>query len=86
MTTENNADQFELADDGTMDTVIRCKSCGAEARFNYDPGFDSDEDTPDENDDAANEARYDEWVEECIESMASDHDCEDDADEPPIWF
>ena len=28
-------DQFEFVNDGTLDTVIRCKRCSCEARYNY---------------------------------------------------
>lgn len=28
---------FELVDDGTMDTVLKCRSCGEELRYNPEP-------------------------------------------------
>jgi hypothetical protein len=34
---------FDLTDDGTLDTVLRCRTCGAEVRYTYDPAPDSDE-------------------------------------------
>jgi hypothetical protein len=27
---------FDLTDDGTLDTVLRCRTCGAEVRYTYD--------------------------------------------------
>ncbi len=57
---------FSLADDGTMDTVISCDDCGAELRYNFDPG-------PDEAD---GEEAYDAFVAWCIEDAESEHECE----------
>lgn len=50
--------KFELSDDGTMDTVVRCTECGQEDRYNFEPGPDADEDA----DDTDNEAAYDAFV------------------------
>lgn len=75
--TDNPLDQFELADDGTMDTVIRCRACGAEARFNYD-SEQADAVDPEDNGD-----RYDAFVEWCREQMADDHEC--DRDDTPMF-
>lgn len=69
--TDNLLDQFELADDGTMDTVIRCRACGAEARFNFGIECDMEEDS---------ETAYDEFVDECRADMADTHDCQEDAE------
>ena len=33
---------FQLVDDGTLDTVVRCMNCGDEERFNIE-GFDDDD-------------------------------------------
>ena len=52
---------FELTDDGTMDTVLRCSDCGGEQRFT---DYASDE-----------EGAYAEWVEECVAFAESDHEC-----------
>jgi RNase P subunit RPR2 len=64
--------KFELTDDGTMDTVVRCTNCGEEMRFNFDP------DGPDgiEEDKDAATAAYDAFVEECIETAEDEHDCQ----------
>lgn len=32
-----------LADDGTLDTVFRCRNCGGEERYNYAYGSDGEE-------------------------------------------
>lgn len=34
---------FYLCDDGTLDTVIACATCGWEGRFNPEPGDDIEE-------------------------------------------
>jgi len=60
---------FVLADDGTMDTVIRCEACGREERFNFACGPDDEDGT---------EYTYDAFVADCIEQCEADHVCEDD--------
>jgi hypothetical protein len=52
---------FELSDDGTMDTVLVCVSCGAEARYTFD---------------GDGEESYDAFVEWAIEDAEGDHDHE----------
>lgn len=69
--------KIHLADDGTMDTVIRCSECGEEFRFNYDPSFEDEPETEDEAQD-----RYDAFVDECIEEIEAEHECSADEDEP----
>ena len=61
-----------LGDDGTMDTVLCCDLCGEEFRFNYAA---YDDDTLDA---AADEARYDAFVDDCIAEIEAEHECEDD--------
>ena len=55
---------FELTDDGTLDTVVRCTACGAEERYTFDgwtetPGLEA----------------YDAFVEWALEDAADLHDC-----------
>lgn len=60
--------RFTLADDGTLDTVVRCALCGAEVRYNYDPCDDPDDrELTDE---------YDVFITECLEDADADHVCE----------
>ena len=47
--------QFELVDDGSMDTVIRCPECNESARFNPEG---------------------DDRIEQAMEMMAEDQECE----------
>lgn len=63
---------IRLGDDGTLDTVLYCADCGAEFRFNFEPG-------PDEADGAA---AYDAFVESAIEEIQDEHICEPEDDEP----
>lgn len=58
---------IELRDDGTMDTVVGCSECGHEMRFNFDPG-------PDEE----GFQDYDDFIDECIETMEEEHECDED--------
>ena len=60
-------EQFELVDDGTMDTVVKCTLCGCEERFNFDGDAD---------DDRADGRAYDAFVEGCFDDMDSEHICE----------
>jgi len=61
---------FELTDDGTMDTVVRCTECGQELRYNYDPSGPGAEDSELSDEDA-----YDAFIAECIEDAESEHEC-----------
>lgn len=53
---------FELSDDGTLDTVLRCTTCGEERRYNFDPETGES---------------YDEFIDWAIEDANDDHDCEE---------
>ena len=57
---------FELTDDGTLDTVVRCTECGQECRYNYDGGDVSEDEGPDS---------YDAFIEWCFEDANDSHDC-----------
>ena len=63
---------FTLADDGTLDTVVECESCGRQVRYSYaahcDDGRKSAED---------DEFAYDRFVEWALGDAAEDHECED---------
>jgi hypothetical protein len=54
-----------LADDGTLDTVLRCADCGEEFRFNYANAATDGEDEDD----------YEEWLDHIIRETADEHDC-----------
>lgn len=69
-------DRIELTDDGTMDTVVRCRVCGAEARYNYDPESWEPTEGP-ANGRVPAEQNYDDFVAWAIEDFDSEHDCED---------
>lgn len=56
-----DAPPIDLRDDGTLDTVLVCRGCGTEARYNY--GQDEGDRT------------LDEFVEWAREDFAADHDC-----------
>jgi hypothetical protein len=56
-----------LADDGTMDTVIRCTDCGTHERFTFA--------ATDEESYESGEEGYDKFVDDCIEQMKDDHEC-----------
>jgi hypothetical protein len=57
-----------LGDDGTLDTVIVCDTCGTEHRFTFDPVDD------DERSNGPDPGAYDAFVAECIEQV--DDDCQ----------
>jgi hypothetical protein len=67
---------FELTDDGTLDTVVRCTECGVELRYKYDSS-DADTVDPDDNGDA-----YDAFVAWAIEDAEQVHVCESEDAEP----
>ena len=52
-----------LADDGTMDTVIRCSDCDAEYRYNYLSVEDTEE-------------SYENFVERCLDDASNVHTSE----------
>lgn len=80
---------MELADDGTLDTVIRCSDCHAEERYNYDASTQDENEYEHEILSAmlagmisrgraemrVNRRQYEAFVLECCEEMASSHDC-----------
>ena len=61
--------RIKLSDDGTLDTVLVCKDCGEEFRFNYCP------------DDLGNDNEltwYDEYklfVRDSIREVEDEHEC-----------
>lgn len=65
---------FQLTDDGTMDTVIRCDECGAEIRYNYSFGG------PDQAQDDEPQESYEDFIAWAIEDAESWHDCNSDGD------
>jgi len=65
--------KFMLGDDGTLDTVIECRDCGAEMRYNFQ-GY-GDIDSGDLFDDAQ---AYDAFVDQCIEDANDNHVCGED--------
>jgi hypothetical protein len=67
---------FYLGDDGTLDTVLVCRECGREYRYNYDGGLEwngHDEPTNDNKDGA-----YTAFVDECIADAEDSHICGED--------
>ena len=56
--------RIKLADDGTLDTVLRCAECGEEFRGTWLPDDDSDS--------------YAEWVAEFIREVEDEHECSTD--------
>jgi len=54
---------FTLIDDGTLDTVVRCDSCGEEMRYNYSEDFNFEE------------YDYDQFLSWALETAAEDHEC-----------
>lgn len=85
------SERIRLSDDGTMDTVLVCRECGAEARYNYDASSRDEQDNSDRLEEmrktnpVASDAQlqgavdaqcYDEWVEWAIEDFDSEHECE----------
>lgn len=86
------SERIRLGDDGTMDTVLVCRACGAEARYNYDASARDEQDNADRIEEmrilcpeaaGANLQElvdthcYDEWVESIIEDFDSEHVCEE---------
>jgi hypothetical protein len=79
-----------LSDDGTLDTVFTCSECGEEFRFSY-ACEQADEPEDDDHRIAAlmaegythsaavdrvNVDNYDAWVQDCIEQLNDEHECE----------
>ncbi len=89
-----DAPPIDVRDDGTFDTVLVCRGCGAEARYNFDP----ERDPQDEADryaelrqkfptasDAIIKQKYGAWcyadfVAWAREDFAGDHDCREQVD------
>lgn len=84
--------RIRLSDDGTLDTVLVCNSCGAEARYNYDASARDEQDNADRIEEMrtthstatdanlqefVDEQCYDEFVQWAIEDFDSEHDCEE---------
>ena len=82
--------RIRLSDDGTLDTVLVCRECGVEARYNYDP--------PDLADLSVDIARrrtagevfaqtnaeddaYDAFGDWAIDDFDSDHECSEQDDD-----
>lgn len=68
------SDRIRLSDDGTLDTVLICRVCGAEARYTYDGcedhGMPEDLSKPE---DACKQ--YQDFVAWAIDDFDADHDC-----------
>jgi RNase P subunit RPR2 len=65
---------FNLSDDGTLDTVVKCNVCGAELRYNYDgPDMHAVYSAPNADDES--DRRYRDFVEWAIEDAEADHVC-----------
>jgi hypothetical protein len=64
-----------VIDDGTMDTVIVCDTCGREHRFNFGDGPDGTSGM-DDNDEPGDIARYETFVLDCIEDIDTSCECE----------
>jgi len=57
---------FRLGDDGTLDTVIVCRHCGEELRYNFANDSVTDGDS---------EESYDSFVDWAKEDASEQHDC-----------
>lgn len=68
------SDRIRLGDDGTMDTVLICRQCGAESRYNYQGELENV--SYDEPDDAP--MTYDTFIEWAMEDFDSEHECGSD--------
>lgn len=80
---------FELTDDGTLDTVLKCSVCGHTERYDYDPqllaavelyrlqelGHEFPELTVSQLRDSLNDRLYDEHVAACIAEATDEHVC-----------
>lgn len=63
------AKRIVLADDGTLDTVLRCSECGEEFRGTFDSSFS------DAGLDRTTYQTYTEWVADFIADVDEEHDC-----------
>lgn len=64
---------FSIGDDGTLDTVVVCDSCGEELRYNFS---EHHPDCVEEAPDAIRECEcYAEFREYVLEDAASEHEC-----------
>lgn len=59
----NEHEQIYLVDDGTLDTVFRCQTCGEEMRYTRDCDDDRD---------------YDEFVLDTLHELQDEHECYED--------
>lgn len=64
------SDRIRLGDDGTLDTVLVCRQCGEEARYNFDGCTD-----PDCKGDCDPGETYAAFVEWAMEDFDSEHEC-----------
>lgn len=69
---------FQLADDGTMDTVLTCSECGREMRYNYAAMGLDEINAETELTDADNESHYNEFVEASRQDAAEAHEAEEE--------
>lgn len=58
---------FSLTDDGALDTVVKCDTCGEEKHFNYDGTTEASTEEI--------EACYQAWVEGLCTGAAATHLC-----------
>ena len=68
---------FYLGDDGTLDTVIVCRECGAELRYSYDPSME-EWDYGHEPTEIECQQAYDDFVDWAIEDAEDSHICGED--------
>jgi hypothetical protein len=59
-----NKEQFRLADEGTLDTVIECILCGKREAYNYATSVEADEGMD-----------YESFIAVIIESLELEHYC-----------
>lgn len=79
------SDRIRLGDDGTLDTVVVCRECGKEARYNFDGTGDDEDCAPlcasrvpfGECTCGRAERAYDAFVTWAIEDFDSEHECGD---------
>lgn len=86
------SDRIRLGDDGTLDTVLVCRQCGAEARYSYDSSPRDEQDNADRLEHFASlywtetttrlqervdEQCYREFIDWAIDDFDSEHECED---------
>ena len=65
--TDQDIPEFDLVDDGTLDTVLKCSLCGEELRY-----------TPYEEYEGA-----DEWIDWCVDDARDTHICAETLEDVP---